>query len=446
MGEARSRTLNIVNLTDDITPASGVDGIRFTSVGGVTINSDTGPFAIIATGAGGDGIFVDAGNATVTVDHTGDIVAGGRGIFARNLNEDLSVSNAGNIQSVGRGIDAHTNGDLTIESTGDIATTGASAEGIFAYNYNGTIAIASTGDITTQGAGGYGIRSVGSLGATGIASLGNITTAGDYAMGIGTYSLQADVAIASTGNITTSGALAHGIFAFVRQGTGDVTIASTGNITTTGIGAAGIFVDVDGSGDMAIASFGNITTSGATADGIAAVTSGSVEIVNTGDISATANGIYAGGTAGNLVINIGTIEGCPCAGVLLVSNGNNRLYNYGSIIAEPARERHRERGCQQSSRKLRRRHRRCSFLRWHEPWDRDVQQPRRRTVQHRRCRHGGRRHQRWYAGPRRNGHRTDHGARRPLRAEHGRHLRRRRRRCCRRQTDRLRHGPARRQG
>ena len=174
-------TLNVGNLTTNITPASGDDGIFFTSVGGVTVNSNTGPFAIIATGAGadgiearstgagavtvtssgditsalatgiraysvsgavavttagtitagGDGIFAQTGNATVTVDNTADIFAGARGIFASSLNEDLSVSSEGNIQSVGRGIDAHTNGDLTIESTGDIATTG-SAEGIYA--------------------------------------------------------------------------------------------------------------------------------------------------------------------------------------------------------------------------------------------------------------------------------------------------------------------------
>ncbi|MEO8419783.1 MAG: hypothetical protein ABI457_01190, partial [Hyphomicrobium sp.] len=295
-------TLNIVNLTDDITPASGVDGIRFTSLGGITINSDTGPFAIISTA---------------------------RGIYANSSSgQPVTIRSNGDIVSVGDGIDGRSgSGDVAIASTGDITTTGAIADGIYAYAYNGTIAIASTGDITTQGAGGYGIRSFGSLGATGIASFGNITTAGDYARGIGAYSLLADVAIASSGNITTGGFNAHGIYAHVVSGAGEVAITSTGNITTRGTGAVGILVDVDGSGDVAIASFGNIATFGDTSYGIKATANGDVAIDSLGTIStggASSTGIFAASTTGSVSVsssgNIATL-GDDADGVAATSNG-----------------------------------------------------------------------------------------------------------------------------
>ena len=43
-------TLNVNSLTTAITPASGTNGITFTSAGAVTINSDTGAFGITTQG------------------------------------------------------------------------------------------------------------------------------------------------------------------------------------------------------------------------------------------------------------------------------------------------------------------------------------------------------------------------------------------------------------
>ncbi len=88
-----------------------------------------------------------------------------------------------------------TSGDLTIMSTGDIATTGRASSGIYAYNYIGTITVASTGDITTQGGGASGIEALAGTGATSITSSGNITTTDVAAIGIAAHSFFADVTI-----------------------------------------------------------------------------------------------------------------------------------------------------------------------------------------------------------------------------------------------------------
>ena len=54
-------TLNVNNLSTAITPATGIDGIQFTSAGTVTINSNTGTFGITtATGNHAYGIFARA--------------------------------------------------------------------------------------------------------------------------------------------------------------------------------------------------------------------------------------------------------------------------------------------------------------------------------------------------------------------------------------------------
>src|SRR5436309_15531021 len=59
-------TLNVNNLTTAITPRNGTRGISFTSVGDITITSDTGPFGITTAGIRAYGIYA-RGRAAVTV-------------------------------------------------------------------------------------------------------------------------------------------------------------------------------------------------------------------------------------------------------------------------------------------------------------------------------------------------------------------------------------------
>ena len=92
-------TLDVNNLTQAITPASGTDGINFTSVGAVTITSDTGIFGITTAGVGAYGIFAQSAGA-ITVTSSGNITTAGikSGILARSTgNGPVTVTSAGNI-------------------------------------------------------------------------------------------------------------------------------------------------------------------------------------------------------------------------------------------------------------------------------------------------------------------------------------------------------------
>ena len=115
-------------------------------------------------------------------------------------------------------------------------------------------------------------------------------------------------------------------------------------------------------------SHGDILTEGSTSSGIFASTFGQVnDLAISAAITAGNYGIYAAGQAGNLVVNYGTIEGCDCAGVLLVSNGTNTLDNRGSIIAEPGGMAIESVGDDQLDRQLRRHHRQCFDVRHARP-------------------------------------------------------------------------------
>ena len=71
-------TLNVNNLTQAITPASGTDGISFTSAGAVTITSNTGAFGITTAGNVANGIYAQStGAGAVTVTSTGNITTAG---------------------------------------------------------------------------------------------------------------------------------------------------------------------------------------------------------------------------------------------------------------------------------------------------------------------------------------------------------------------------------
>src|SRR5580693_868549 len=71
-------TLNVNNLTQAITPASGTIGISFTSAGAITITSNTGAFGISTTGNNASGIYAN-GSLAVTMTSTGNITTAGTG-------------------------------------------------------------------------------------------------------------------------------------------------------------------------------------------------------------------------------------------------------------------------------------------------------------------------------------------------------------------------------
>jgi uncharacterized protein with beta-barrel porin domain len=354
-------TLNVNNLTTAIAPASGTNGVSFTSAGAVTINSNTGTFGITTsnasgiTAAGSSPTVTSTGNVTtagynavgisayarigaITVTSTGNITTAGgyaHGIEASSYGGGaVTVTSTGNITTAGTtavGILVDTADNLasavTVTSTGNITTAGTTATGIFALA-NGPVTVTSTGNIATRGAGARGIYAASHSGAVTVTSIGNITTAGDNAAGIlagfaGSPRIGA-MTVTSTGNITTAGSNASGI---VASGSGAVTVTSTGNIATAGANANGIIAEGSGTGAVTVTSSGNITTAGNQAVGIyAAGTSGAVTVTSIGNITTTGNytnGIYATSAAAVTVTSTGNISiaGGGAVGILAVGAG-----------------------------------------------------------------------------------------------------------------------------
>jgi uncharacterized protein with beta-barrel porin domain len=324
--------LDVNSLTTAITPASGTNGITFSSAGAVTVTSDTGTFGITTAGNGANGIYARSGGA-VTVTSTGNITTAGAtatGIFAKGIGVGaITLTSTGNITTrndFAYGIAAQNTGTgtVTITSTGNIATAGNTAIGIYARGTS-AVTVSSTGNIATGGAFANGIyaRNIGTgTGAVTVTSTGNITTLG--AAGIAAYSHSAgNVTVTSTGNITAG----SGIDAFTL-GTGAVTVTSTGNITTAsnGIFVRGIYA---GAGAVTVTSIGNITTTGNAAYGISATAAGlgAVTVTSTGNITTAGGngyGINALGGGAVTVTSTGNITttGTQGAGIRVSQNGN----------------------------------------------------------------------------------------------------------------------------
>jgi hypothetical protein len=349
-------TLDVNNLAQAITPASGTSGISFISAGAITITSNTGAFGITTAGDFASGIYARArGGGAVTVTSTGNITTAAHGIYAYALGA-VTVTSKGDITTRGGntvGIYAKSlgAGAVTVTSTGNITATGGF--GIAAESYGigagaGAVTVTSTGNIAS---GADGILAEGnSVGAALVTSSGSIATAGSGADGIRAEAYGV-VTVTSTGNIVTAGSGADGIFA-LSSGLGPVTVTSTGNITTAGNGAVGIQANGSGNGAVTVTSTGNIATAGAGATGIVAESNGAVTVTSTGNITtagANANGIVGSsasssssfgpgsGPGGPISITIksGTVSGGTGtgAGIDIQGGTTNTLTNRGTVMA-----------------------------------------------------------------------------------------------------------------
>ncbi len=340
-GSGPFRTLNVFALTTNIAPASGATGVEFTSDGDVALNVDAGAFGISTTGDNASGLFAGSDNGDVAIRSFANIITTG------NLSHGIAANSDG--------------GTITITSVGNIATEGLDAIGINATSQNGSIVITSLGNIATASDGSAAINAMTDGNVT-ITSIGNLASLGEMPSGtpfpvglINGWSANGDVTITAIGNLATTGNYAVGISAAAD---GQALVGALGSITTLGFSAAGISVIadaarveslanistqgivapgivVDVAGDATIISRGNITTTGVGADGILAISGGTANITNYGNITAAAYGISAQGDGGNTVLNFGIIQGCPCAGVDLLSTAVNQLTNFGAIIAAP---------------------------------------------------------------------------------------------------------------
>lgn len=179
----------------------------------------------------------------------------------------------------------------TIESRGDVRTTGADMSGLMAGaissrgGVTGSADVDSEGDIETLGASAHGIWAFSSGNHTTVRSVGNVRTEGANASGI-IASSDGETTIDLTGNVLTEGYGAHSLVGVGQN----VTITADGTISTSGDEAIGVVVGTfdTSSGDSArtggidgdiVLTVGTVTTEGDKSHAIdVATTAGSIEI------------------------------------------------------------------------------------------------------------------------------------------------------------------------
>ena len=368
-------------LTGDIAPASGVEGIKFTS--GATTNTTTLTGDISTTGSGAYGLLILTSDSNTTT-LTGDISTTGTSAYGLFLsNSDSNTTNiTGNISTIGYNAFGlylnNTASNNTTTLTGNITTTGEYSYGlVFVESDSNTTTL--TGDISTTGERAIGLLlsssdsntttivgniSTGSVdGVTGTSAYGiylygshsntttltgNITTSGSLGFGLqldnssrNTTTLTGNISTTGgngtalrlnnsdnntttlTGNITTTGGSAHGLQV---GGIGINTTTITGNISTTGDNSYGVWLINSDSNTTTLT--GNISTTGSNAYGLH-LYNGDSNIINlTGSLSATGTGayaIYADSTSDNNTINLTLNQGDRLIGDIVNDGSGNTL-------------------------------------------------------------------------------------------------------------------------
>ena len=278
------------------------DGTKVTimSVGGIatTGNSASGIYSL-----GADARITHRG--MITTDGEGDAAqTAAYGIFANGARSSVTVEDDGTIATTGaraHGVFAYQSADANIIIDGRIETTGRSAHGIVAAGAN--TFLTNHGAIVTKGGFAFGMASAGIY--TTMTQAGAITTEGDRAHGI--YSAGANVTIMSEGGIATTGNSASGIYSLGA----DARITHRGMITTDGEGDAaqtaayGIFANGARS-SVTVEDDGTIATTGARAHGVFAYQSADANIIIDGRIETTgrsAHGIVAAGDGADITVS-----------------------------------------------------------------------------------------------------------------------------------------------
>ena len=229
---------NIISTTGDF--LSGIDARSLGGYGQGGENGGTKTFLFIRFyGEGGDGGWGGAG---------GDVI----------------VNNTGDIKT--SGLKSH---GIWAQSRGGDGGWGGNASGAFSYGGSGSpggpggkVEVHNFGDITTQGSQSDGIRaeSLAGNGGRGGNSGGWFTTGGSGSFGVPSGPVLVD----STGDIITGGFLSHGIFAQSIGGGG----GNGGNASGWFTGDAGDGGGAGNGGTVEVNSTGSIKTSGNASDAI----------------------------------------------------------------------------------------------------------------------------------------------------------------------------------
>jgi hypothetical protein len=318
-----------------ITVGNSVSGISARSVGGNGGNGGDGygftipipipPFIIPVPGFGGDG-GTGAGGATVTVNSAGNITTSGtnaHGVFAENRGGNGGDGGDGEgILAVyaegGDGGAGGSAGTVTVDNSGAIVTNGTGSQGILAQSLGGAGGDGGGGGALTIVGNGGAAAGSGPGGNVTVTNSGTITThsadaRGIFAESVGGYAGEAGAGVGIVGFGGSANSAGNG---------GVVTATNSGAITTSGARSDSIFAQSvgggggDGGGSGGLFSFGGLGSAGG--DG-GAVTVNNTGALQTGGVNSS--GLFAqsvGGGGGN---GGGSISASAFAGFSLGGSG-----------------------------------------------------------------------------------------------------------------------------
>jgi hypothetical protein len=324
-------------------------------------------------GAAGDG-------GDVTVNNSGEVVTlgarGSYGIFAQSVGGGGGVGGsglAGDVAVGGAGGAAGDGGNIAIDNSGSISTTGALAHGIFAQSIGGGGGVGGATDYSddpndrtaleealqdaadvnefislvesfnepsfTLNIGGQG-GAAGDGGDITIINSGSITTQGQGAHGIMVQTVGGGGGDGGAGSVGAVGDITVSGFGGSAGDGGSISVLHTGNITTSGYGAYGIFAQsVGGGGGVAgdySFGFGDQTQNvglnpftGGSGDGgdITIISQGDIVIRGSGAMGIFAQSVGGGGglvgLTGAALSQLGSFGGAGTAGTVTIEHSGN---------------------------------------------------------------------------------------------------------------------------
>ena len=347
-------SLLVTDLSSDIEPDKGVNGIEFTSKGSdIDMSVDTGEFDIKVRSKPNPSSSTKAiyayvkGDGDITLKAIGNIETSGyvsRGIYAHTKGDgDIMITAIGNIKTSGnesKAIYAYAEGNGNISIKTDNRTTNPDDQitGIFAKaEGDGDITVTTNNRIATSKEYVAGIYTFSTgAGNTTIAANDDIATFKDFSTGILAYAVaDGNVRISQFGNMATAGIISDGIVAYTKgNDNSNIRISMNGDITTTGRISDGIVVYAEDNSTISI-ELDNSTISAANGHGIRfeggseniLVTNNDVTISGTGEFRRDGKdyGIDVRGSDGNeKIVNVGTLTS---RGRIDLGGGTNAFQN-----------------------------------------------------------------------------------------------------------------------
>ena len=341
-------------------------GLSLTTTGTASVGSlfTNGPYVgILAQSQGGNG--GNGGDASDSLTINGTSGNGGGG----GVGGTVTITGSGNIATAG----ANAVG-IYGQSIGGIGGNGANALGSFNADARnggtggdgGTVVIDTSANVTSSGSGAYGIAALSQGGNSGNGghafSLANASAGNSADAGTG-----GTINLTSNGKVTTGGANAAALFGLSAGGTGGngnsgdaavaaggnggngggggaVTIIANGTVITTGNSAVGVSAQSigggGGNGDSAGGAGGSGGTGGNGGSGVAVIVNANGKITTGG---ALANGVFAlsgggaGGTGGSatgaFVTNGGTGGTGGAGGAVTVTTASNSTISTSGLLA-----------------------------------------------------------------------------------------------------------------